>query len=166
MPFVLNPNALKLKFVHCRWGEKPNWPWNLIGCPQPTSKVELKSQLPSCKKKKKNDVHEQINILQTNPKLFYAYSYSSLFPFCANGGAARTTPTYSVAGLAVRAPLCLRRILYICFISSKWTVVDFVSPGGGVGDHGQPEEEWGVREPTGERGGGGGLRSATAPGLP
>lgn len=92
MPFVLNPNALKeihmkWSIFYCRWGEKPNWPWNLIDYPQPTSHVYWNPNCPLVKRKEKN-VQEQINILQTNSKLFYAYTDSSLFIFCANEEAA------------------------------------------------------------------------------
>lgn len=48
--------------------------------------------------------------------------------------------TLTVARFAVRAPSAFWHLLYVYVISSKWTIVDFVSPsgGGGVCDHGQP----------------------------
>lgn len=52
-----------MKYFLLQVGEKPNWSWNLIDYPQPTSHVCWNPNCPLVKRKKKNDVHEQINIL-------------------------------------------------------------------------------------------------------
>lgn len=67
-------NQYEIKILTLQVGRKAQLAMEFDRLPQPTSKVELKSQLPSCekKRKKKNYVQEQINILQTNSKLFYA----------------------------------------------------------------------------------------------
>lgn len=65
------------------------------------------------------------NTLQTNSRLFYAHVYSYHFIFCANEGAAKTACASSCPrSLAIWAPPSSR----VYFLSSTWTVVDFISP--------------------------------------
>lgn len=74
--------------------------------PQPTSQVYWN---PNCSPVIRNDVQEQINILQANSKLSMHIPNSSLFIFCVNEGAATNSSrgTLLVACSAIHTPVLL-----------------------------------------------------------
>lgn len=95
---MLNPNALKkitmkLNILYSRWGAKPIgrgiWyisPSQLLTC------IGIPTAL--LWKEKKIVSKSKFNILQTNYKLFYAYTYSYHSTFCVSEGAAKTAHKY------------------------------------------------------------------------
>lgn len=79
----------------------------------------------------------------------YTRIYMYHFIFCASEGAAKnknkkTTSHFSIAVFAIHAPPPLACCVRVSFISSRWTVVSFISPGlpsRGANDHGQRKGE-------------------------
>lgn len=91
---------MKLSISCCRWEGKLNWPWNLIGDPQPATDIRWNPNCPLMKGKKKSMSKSKCNILRIPNSLMHIFPASTSFSVPMEG------PPESTAGNPPHCTFC------------------------------------------------------------